>query len=385
MNRLLIFYFPKIFKETLYFFFGAIVVSIAIHFLPIDIDVKDSAIKFFLYFVFPFIVYFNRMLYLPASLDWILLTPIKKKHILLAHGLINIIKITFTYILINIFIVIYESILLDKIQGSLFNDSVIVSRFNRFSVENLVLLIGLIEICVIFIFGILPNYVQNIQQNQNYKVKRTVKDNFKRYLFITAGLFIGVRIFSEDTGPDYYFPLFIKIALFYVFVLFIAVYSSLTSLRYYFSKMKLSAVGLMFFMLFAGSLNFYASNDILSKDLHVKNKFESLSFLGAYSRNLDLELEQELLLSDPSLKGLASHNIEYLSKMKGFRNYSKIIQNWEKLCHKRIDFTCRLAYYGQSTFRGKAAFLEMVRKTCRYDLGSCNIIFDNQEIGRAHV
>ncbi|MBA2404808.1 MAG: hypothetical protein H0V66_08555, partial [Bdellovibrionales bacterium] len=268
MNKLLSFYFPKMTLEILKFFGGTIVISILIYMLPMNNDVKDGFIKFILCLIFPVISYFNRVMYLPPSLDWILLTPIKKLHIVLVHGLINIFKIVFVSLLIFIFLFVYEQGNFADIWSFLTKMTFPTGFDDRVAVSNLAYGSMLFVMLGIFIFGILPNYVQAAQQKQTYNVKTPIKEKAKKSVPMIIGT-IAVLFFlaeEENLSKDL-IPLFFKIAGAYILFSFGAIYSTLTSLRYYFSKKIFSAVALVALTLFSTFFYIYASGDVFSDKL----------------------------------------------------------------------------------------------------------------------
>ncbi len=111
MNKLLKFFLPKVTAEILKFFGFLVGAIVLIHFMPIDEVAKSFFTSILLFIAFPIITYFNNVMYLPASLDWILLTPIKKTHIVLGHGLINIFKLVMLFVLMNVVMLLIEPFL----------------------------------------------------------------------------------------------------------------------------------------------------------------------------------------------------------------------------------------------------------------------------------
>ncbi len=380
MNKLLKFFIPKITIETLKFFGALIALAIVIKFIPINDSAKSFFTNLLLFVAFPLLTYFNRLMYLPTSIDWILLTPNKKIHIALAHGFINLFKIAFLFLLINIFTYVFDrEIIFVEWYSFLFKEG--VDSYSRLSVDIFVGLTSLFGLVLIFNFGILPNYVQNIQQRQNYKVKKTPRENLKSGLLFMVGAFLLMVFLAEDTELESVIPWFIRSSALMAFVLFGAIYSTLTTLRFYFSKKKFMAVGGLFFVLLSCTLYFYASKDILSDKLPIKIKIQSLQFLGSYSGDLDKEIEKEFLVSDKSLSKLNSHDLkDFFEGGSRQAMFPGIVANWEKLCEVHSNYTCRLAYYMHSIVLKKNAPLDLVRKSCPNDLGSCYVIYDHKEI-----
>ena len=109
MNKLLKFFIPKTTVEIAKFYGIAIAVVASIQIFPISDVSKIGLVLFLLLLIFPLISYFNNVMYLPTSLDWILLTPTKKIHIVLAHGILNIYKVLLTYFLAFLFLYLFKS------------------------------------------------------------------------------------------------------------------------------------------------------------------------------------------------------------------------------------------------------------------------------------
>jgi hypothetical protein len=373
MNKLLKFFIPKITKEILKFFVILVGALVIIRFMPINDDGKTFFTFLLLFVGFPMITYFNKVMYLPASIDWILLTPIKKTHIVLVHGFINIFKIVILLILINIvFLIIYKKFLMESIFNFLQTLNA-EETFTRIPVEAFVSIVGIIGLALIFIFGILPNYIQTMQQKQNYQVKRTPKENFTIYLTGGICLLLGALFISDDI---LFFPWLLKISLLFVFFALIAINSTIKSLRFYYSKKILSLFGVGLFLFSSLTLYFYAKNDLSSPNLHVMNKIESLKFLGSFSSHLDQEIEKDLIASEPSLALMSSRDLEHFF-MGANRNDMalRVLEKWDQVCREKVNFICRFAYYMRSNAKGMSNSLEMVKKACPNDLGSCLIVY----------
>jgi len=375
MNKLLLFFLPKAVKEISKLFGVVLVGALVIHLMPIDKDLKVFFVGCLLG-IFPFIIYFNRAIYLPVSLDWILLTPIKKLHIILVHGLINIFKITFALLLIFIFYLIYSP----GDFGPWYAEKNFVGAVSNMSAENFTYWIGFFGLLGIFVFGILPNYVQAVQDKKNYQVKISLKEKLKKLMVLSPLLLFASGVFSDDQDIEYYFADFIKIGCLLVFTLFFAIDSTLRSLRYYFPKNKLYIGGILLCVLFCSFLRSYASRDILSKNIDTSDKIESLLFLGAYSGELDQVIGKDLLASGPELAKLTSTSLKPLFNHDRKGIYLQLAENWQLSCAHRKDFTCRLLYYLQTIDPKKVVKLDLVISACPNDLRSCLIVFDHPEV-----
>lgn len=380
MNKLLSFYLPKTSFEILKFFGLAATLVLALNFMPIESQNKSALSFFVLFFLFPLVSYFNSVMYLPSSLDWILLTPNKKSHIVMAHGLLNIFKIILMFILALVFEYIYDKKTFSKIflESNFLEAS---GEFTRTSASDLVGWMTMIVILVVFIFGILPNYVQAIQQKQNYRVKKTKQEKVKSTLIILGLVFFGIFFISGTEENESYFPWFLSISAFFTFISLGAVYSTLTSIRYYFSKRKFHIFTIISFGMLVCFFHFYASNDIKSNNLHVKDKMNSLRFLGAYASNLEAIIEEELIGSGPMLAQLTGHNLSSFFDGKSRKSMAmRVTDAWVTVCSEKYDFTCRLAYYMASSLETKVIAFNQVRKACPNDLGSCFAIFEHKDV-----
>jgi hypothetical protein len=234
---------------------------------------------------------------------------------------------------------------------------------------------------VLFIFGILPNYVQSMQQRQNYHVKKPTKEKAKSYTIAFGMIVFGFLFISETAEAESYLPWFLKMAFIFVFVLFGVIYSTLASLRFYFSKKKFYAVAAGAFVLVSFLLHSYASLDITSRNLHVIDKIESLSFLGSYSSGLEKVIDAELLASGPSLSKIAYRDLKSFLERSGRSDLNlKLLRKWEIICKQRKDYTCRLAYRVQWFSTNGKASPEILRQACPSDLGSCFILHDRKDI-----
>jgi hypothetical protein len=166
----------------------------------------------------------------------------------------------------------------------------------------------------------------------------------------------------------------------FVFILFGAIYSTLRSLRFYFSKKKFYGAAAISFLVISFFLHFYASRDILSKNLHVIDKIESLNFLGAYSSDLEKEVVNELITSGPSLQLMTLSPLRnFFLGQKRLIHLPSVLGNWEKRCQERRDFSCRLTHYIHTLTPGKNNSLELLVQGCPIDIGSCFLIYAHKE------
>lgn len=374
MNKLLQFYVPKVLLEVSKFFGVAVALSLVIKILPIGNDGKSIFINMIMYLILPFLVYFTRLLYLPASMEWILLTPIKKTHVIFVHGLINIFKLVLVFALISLFFLVTEKyFLFSEIWEVLAK-----SGYDRFTYDRVLGLIGFFGLCCIFTFGILPNYVQSMQDKQNYQVKRTKKELFKRYALAGLGgmIFLGL----EEGTVDHIIPDFLKFGAAYVGLFFLAVISTLTSLRFYFSKKKMLSIASTSFVIFSCYLYIHSVHDFKSNNVTFREKLEAFDYLGSFIGDLDQEIEKELFDAGPDVATLNQRDVNGLRKdLVGLQTYFAVVDQWTKLCSERMDYTCRLAYYGQVP-DAKIALLPNVIQACHNDLGSCLVIYDNKDV-----
>lgn len=380
MNKLLKFFIPKTIIEISKFFGFALALVVAIQLMPIAQDAKTVLVILVLLLLFPLVSYFNNVMYLPTSLDWILLTPIKKFHIVLAHGMLNILKIVLMFSLAILSLYLYKKKIITKpLDASLGID--IEQTFNRTSVHEFLTWVMIIGSSVLFIFGILPNYVQSMQQRQNYHVKKPTKEKAKSYLIAFGMIVFGFLFLSETAEAESFLPWLLKVTFIFVFVLFGAIYSTLTSLRFYFSKKKFYASAAGAFVLVSFLLHTYASMDITSRNLHVIDKIESLNFLGVYSSGLEKVIDAELLASGPSLSKIAYRDLKSFLERSGRSDLNlKLLRKWEIICKQRKDYTCRLAYRVQWFLTNGKASPEILRQACPSDIGSCFILHDRKDI-----
>ncbi len=377
MNNLLKFFLPKTTLEVLKFYGMALLAVVAIHFLPIASDSKVGLVAFVLLFLFPLICYFNHTMYLPLSLDWILLTPLKKTHIILSHGLVNLYKIILTYGLSLIFLFLYEPKFVKK-TISLFLDSdpsQIGMRLPVLECINWMILMGAF---VILILGVLPNYVQSLQQRQNYQVKKSTEENVKSYLKLLGLLTVLFLLLRDTPESQSYIPWMFKTTFLFTFILFGAVFSTLTSLRLYFSKNKIfyaSGAGMIFMMFF---FYFYALEDVKSKDLPLKDKIESYLFLGAYSGRLDRFIVNEFISTDQKLEKLTFGTLDKFFQGKNKVHYEPVLVRWEQVCNERKDFTCRLVFLMHLLKDSKKKSFDILLRGCPQDLKSCLVIYSSR-------
>lgn len=379
MNKLLKFFIPKASFEIAKFFVFALAFVGAFHLLPIDQTSKAGATIFTLSFLFPLISYFNHVMYLPNSLEWILLTPTKKLHIVLAHGVLNIFKIALMSSLVILFFFLYERQILLKLLDILSTEEG-AQIFTRTSVLDFINWLVVCGFTVLFIFGILPNYVQAIQKRQNYHINKPVKEKARTLIGALIFVVFVFLFLNETIESETFLPWLVKMSFIFVIALFGAIYSTLNSLRFYFSKKKYYAAAGISLVLICLYLHQYASQDVKAKNLHINDKVESLNFLGVYSSGLEKVILDEFIASGPSLQLMSS------SPLKNFfdgelrrTHFAPVMANWEKLCGLRKDFTCRLAYYMHTIELNKPYQLDLVIEGCPKDLGSCLILYAHKE------
>jgi hypothetical protein len=379
MNNLLKFFIPKASFEIAKFFGFALALVGAIHLLPIGQAGKVGATIFIMSLLFPLVSYFNHVMYLPASLEWILLTPTKKLQIVFVHGILNIFKIILMYSLAILFFLLYEpQIIIKPIEMFLAEEG--AQTFTRTSVLEFMTWFIIYGISGLFIFGILPNYVQAIQQRQNYHINKPVNEKARTLIGTLIFVVFGFLFLNETIESETFLPWLVKMSFIFVIAVFGAIYSTLNSLRFYFPKKKYYMAAGISLVLVSSFLYQYSSRDVKAKNLHVSDKIESLNFLGIYSSGLEKVIVDEFMASGPSLQLLSS------SPLKNFfdgevrkTQFLPVMANWEKLCGSRKDFTCRLAYNMHSIQLDKPYSLDLVAQGCPNDLGSCLILYDHKE------
>lgn len=379
MNKLLKFFLPKAGFEIAKFFVFALALVGAFHLLPIDQTSKAGATIFTMILLFPLVSYFNHVMYLPTSLEWILLTPTRKLQIVLAHGTLNIFKIILMYSLAILFLFLYEPKIVTK-SFEFFSGEEGSQFFNRTSVAECLTWVMVFGLAGLFIFGILPNYVQAIQQRQNYHVKKPVTEKARTLVGTSILVIFGFLVLNETVESETYFPWFLKLGVFISAALFGALYSTLKSLRYYFSKQKFYTAAGISFVLISFFIHQYASRDVKAQNLHVFDKIESLNLLGVYSSGLEKVIVEEFTASQPNLQLISTETLrQFFDGEVRKTHFLPVMANWEKLCGLRKDFTCRLAYHMHSIEFNKPYQLDLVMQGCPKDLGSCLILYVHKE------
>jgi hypothetical protein len=377
MMKLLQFFYSRVFIEIIKFFVGAIVISLLIQVSPLEPETKDSFIKFFVYFVFPVIAYFNRKVYLPASLEWILLTPTKKVNIVLSHGVLNVSKIIFIVVLVNIFFLIYhQDFKLIPIM-SLWNEisEAETSMYSRSSTSSWIYSLVFIGLCLFFVVGIFPSYVHTMQEKLSHRTSKDFKENLKKiipYLLVVPFLLF---IFTEDQIVDAYLPDVIKVSAALAAIFIGAVSSTLHTIRFYVSKKALSLIAIVSFISMSSFLSIHSLNDIRSNDLRISDKLKSLEYLGGYAPESEALIEKELMGAGPSLTELHKFQLKsFFSSTDRVEMFNRVATHWKILCKKQKDYTCRLTAYLNSFDRPTS--VDFVRQSCPNDLGSCQMVYD---------
>jgi hypothetical protein len=252
--------------------------------------------------------------------------------------------------------------------------------FTRTSVLEFMTWFIILGISGLFIFGILPNYVQAIQQRQNYHINKPVKEKARAFIGTSIVVVFGFFILNETIESETFLPWLVKMSFIFVIAVFGAIYSTLNSLRFYFSKKKYFTAAGISLVLVSLFLHQYASQDVKAKNLHVNDKIESLNFLGIYSSGLEKVIVDEFMASEPSLQLMSTSTLKNFFDGEVRRiHFLPVLANWEKLCGHRKDFTCRLAYDMHSIQLNKPYSLDLVAQGCPNDLGSCLTLYNHKE------
>lgn len=382
MNRLLKFYLPKVFPEIFKYFIVTILVSGMIQFLPVGDKLRNGFTSIFIAFVFPVIAYFNKAVYLPSSLNWIFLTPVKKMHIVSAHGLINLIKATFILLLINVFYLFYERGDLSKLPfvefwETLSSDEGGFSSPVRDLLGNAAFLISL----VVLFMGIMPSFLQIINQKYGYHVSRSFSHKIKFYLYLLLGFIIGAALIGSQNSSQYFIPGAIKGSLLFSLLVFGSIFSTLKSLKLYFNEKVFIIVSFVFFVLLATSIYMRGSNDIFSKEIKISDKMRTLDFMGVYSEEEAQQVENELLDFGSDVALLPYHKLKDFFELQNRKlMFQRVVEKWEILCKERKDVTCRLAWYMHSIPKDNKSSIDEIRHTCPTDLGSCYALYNSKKI-----
>jgi hypothetical protein len=280
------------------------------------------------------------------------------------------------FVLINIVFYVLEGSFLAHGLYNLVLKEDDIQLFTRLPVLSLVGFMSIFILSIVFIFGILPNYVHNIQQRQNHLVNKTPKENLKIAFILGCGLFLVMVLLSEDGDLPFYVPLFLRLSALGILFLFAAIFSTLSTLRFYFSKNKFYLLSGVCFVCLSSFLYIYAKGDISSENLHVKNKIDSIGFIGLHLQDLDKEIEKDFLAAGPSLATLTQADIsEFFKAHNRMDMASKVLLRWDDICLKDKNFTCRLAYGIRRINKLEPKSLEMLKQSCPNDLASCHLVY----------
>jgi hypothetical protein len=330
-----------------------------------------------LFLVLPLYTFFNPSNYISPSLGWILQTPVPKKQIIIANGIINFFKITLLFLIINIsYILVFGNGSVSEAPAlKLFSALLSSSNKNPSSVgiQGIYNIFFIIGVSFAIVFGILPDLQTSIQEKKqnaqqlnlkNFGVKRIAKYG-ATYLFMA--IFIIFSLDDRSTLPSIFFY-----NIFICGIILFAIFFTLKSVKFFFNKKIFycfSFLTIIFFIVGSASLSHSIIKD---KNVRLDKRFETADFLGFISEESYDILLQELARGEESSRDIGRQDlIGAFNNTEGTTLFSKTIDSLNTLCKERLDHTCRLQGMLISIRENKNVPIEYLRLGCPKDLSSC--------------
>lgn len=336
MRNLLGFYLPQILKITLRNSCWLLLAILVLVYLPID----EGLIKFLsfigIFLLFPIITFFNKKIYLPHSLGWLLLTPISKGGLIVVNIMVNLIKA------LMITTVIYGfSKYFMKVEYSFYK---LISLESSFILPSSLFLIFF----GVTIAAIYPHHAVITRQPA---IPLGKKLWLKKFIVLGILLF---AIFWADYPSAIIFPSFI------MFIIVASAFITMNSLNLYYSNFKPAVFYIVSTIAIGLLLGINAANHIKSPQVPVATKINESVYLGIFAGNLNRIILEELFSAGAKAKETHQNSISSFMPLLSQEDQSLLAIRWKELCESQQDHSCRLlSYISKESLEVKLAYLKL--------------------------
>lgn len=368
MINLIKFFLPKSLQLTLMYFGIGLAACIVLHFIPIGKESREILQFLIMTLGFPGVAYFNSKSYLYYSLHWVLLTPVHKLHIVFVNGLNNLSKLISIILLYMIYYQV-RGLVYEKSSSEVFSFSDLTWDVESFLAYFIVLVAG-----GGFLFFMMPNLTDRVQNARDYKVSQSLFKN-KRFIWIILSLFATVFVLSDNivNMSPYLSEFFIIPGAVYL-ILLAGVILTMQSVKYYYSKKVVFSVIGAAFLLTSAFTYYQASKDFSKRSNSINVRLSGLDMIIPYDNGLLIQMMDELKQAPQDHKHMVSGALRDVVLLNTSAS-DELIASYFKLCNERKDFTCRLyTYLTKSKLIEKDFSLKLVA-ACANDVGSCVIAF----------
>ena len=373
MKSLFGFFLPHILKQTLLLAGIFSVLLVLFNFLDLKLPPDSPFHVLIIWVIFPIISYYNSKCYLPSSINWILLSPIKKTHIIYTHIILNIFKTL---------LILALSSLIWRVFASKFSLLTILQIINDATPETFYGLetVSFILSFFVFFFFIYVSIMPSLQARANKGEKQELtsilqnKKNIK-YTVIGLGLLLMGAEYYEDIEllvPSYVFYSALKAML-----ITVAFMGTLVSVKLYFKKsLKFIVFGAAFLlMLTIYSVNVHLTFKYDRSDIQMKlQDFQELNYVSKFYKK---EMAEALVQDSQELKMLRESDITLFFENKTKTSlFTYALKHWSNACIQNDAVGCRIEAYLISARDGIAP-IENYRKACPRDDQSCLNLFNH--------
>jgi hypothetical protein len=333
---------------------------------------KEVFFIFCIKYLMPLYYFFSQKALIASNLDWVLLTPVKKSHVIFANGIVNICKVILFIIFADLITYLYSFDINDLfvihiaevINEALEWDFTTITFF-----INIIFLSFFILIC----FGMIRARARRARGDYkfpHFKLNlKTLKTISCILLFGFAGLLAAPYLIDHLPG-------LLILSGFYAFALSAGIVTTLDAVNFKQSKMSKNLnLVLITFILMTAVLTLLCYRDINSPTLAVQSKQRILGLLGPHLFNAKAIIVEQIKNGHSSLNEMEPRILRMSLDDMDDKTKKSIKENWIKLCLERKDFVCSLAADLMGHGEENPSRLDLVRPACPRDLRSCFIIY----------
>lgn len=384
MNTLLSLFTKASLKLGAQFFLGGLLALLTIKLFPkLELEKDSSLIGGFIYFVGPAVFYFNSRVSVSSSLGWILLTPTKKSHIVIANGLINILKAFLILIAADTLYFIHTLDTKDILLSFLFHPSPLPSGASETSLlykiltesaMNIYLVIFIVTVPILIFFSMAKS--NKLRSSSDYRFPKKIM-SLKFFLYF-IGVLASISLFISYGDVIYqevivkHFPSLFGWSFLYSGIVVAFVTSTLDAIRFSDKKSQISIK--TFFGIFVSMsllLGIYAYKDISSKTTSINDKLNSFPLLGPDLFGSTDKLVSEMKTGSKDLADISPYDVIHFFAQINKSSIEDIQKAWINLCNERKDFICRYAAITLKEKHQKTLRLDLLRLSCPNDLNNC--------------
>lgn len=376
MKNILKFYVPFIFSQIaicstwLFLIFGLM------SYLDPEMFQSSFVSVLVIFFIFPCFVYFRKKIYIPGGLSWILLTPVKKTHIIYANFLLNLLKF---FLIMAVAILAYGTFVSELSLGEYFK-SLYTAEGERPAYLSSLGLLG-IEAFLIFLWVLLAGIynVIFVPVAKDYKQsKNLLKDwRFIGYSLLVLAVVLVIRYFWDNLSP--FVPSYLVMNMCLSIALLAWFYITTTSVKIQIKNRTFFSFAICIPLLLISVFFMNLTSTINSPEVTAEEKFKEVFDLGAYTFIYEDQIQKILTGPTKSLAMLREvHFTEYFKNKTDSPFFKSLLSSYHKECTQEKNVACRLEGY-LTKLTAEMSPIELARMACPLDPQSCYILLIHEK------